>query len=156
MGDVEMSITRLDDKLLLSTRNVRWKSPGAPKLMPRYIGPFNVVEKICKLAYRVELPPTVKMHSVFHASLLQPWRKNGSVQAAPPRFLVNRESVFTVDRILDERPMQRSGHRKSFKEVLFRWEGYDPEHDSWEPEANILDPQLMQDYWDYVALREQH
>ena len=147
---------QVGDKLLLSTRNVRWKSPGAPKLMPRYIGPFNVLEKIGKVAYRLELPPTMKMHPVFHASLLQPWRENGNVQAVPPRFLVNGESVFTVDRILDDRPMQRPGRRKNLKEFLIRWEGYDPEHDSWEPEANILDPQLVQDYWDYVASREQH
>ena len=94
--------------------------------MPRYIGPFNVLEKIGKVAYCLELPPTIKMHPVFHASLLQPWRENGNVQAVPPRFLVNGESVFTVDRILDDRPMQRPGRRKNLNDFLVRWEGCHP------------------------------
>lgn len=40
-------------------------------------------------------------------------------------------------------------------EFLIRWEGFDSTHDSWEPEACIHDPKSVQDYWDYVASREQ-
>ena len=140
------------EKLLLSTRNVRWKSLGAPKLMPRWIGPFKVLERVGKVAYRLDLPASLKMHPVFHVSLLQPWREDGRVQPPPPLFIVNGEAVYTVDRLLDH----RTGRRKNLKEFLVRWEGYGPEHDSWEPEANLLDPKLVQDYWDYVASRAQH
>lgn len=95
--------------------------------MPRYIGLLNVLEKIGKVAYRLELPPSMKMHLVLHASLLQPWRENGNVQAVPPHFRVNGDFVlFTVDRILDIRPMQRADRRNNLKEFLIRWEGYEP------------------------------
>ena len=62
------------------------------------------------------------------------------------------ETVYTVEKILDH----RTGKRKNLKEFLVRWDGYDPANDLWEPEANIHDPTLVQDYWDYVASREQH
>ena len=120
--------------------------------MPRWIGPFKVLERVGKVAYRLELPASCKMHPVFHVSLLQPWRSGDRSPGPPPRFFVNGDAVFTVDRILDH----RDGSGKILKEFLIRWEGYGPEHDSWEPEANLLDPQLVQDYWDYVASREQH
>ena len=146
---------KVGDKVLLNTKNVRWRSPGAPKLMPRFVGPFVVSEVIGKVAYRLDLPVVMKMHPVFHVSLLQEWHPAGNLQPPPPRFVLSGEQVYTVDRILDHR-LGHHGRRKHLNEFLIRWEGYGPEHDSWEPEANLLDPNLVRNYWDYVALREQH
>jgi hypothetical protein len=40
------------------------------KLSPRYIGPFMIVERVGKLAYRLELPESIKgVHNVFHLSM---------------------------------------------------------------------------------------
>ena len=37
------------------------------KLSPRYIGPFEVLEKVGEVAYRVALPPRLAgVHNVFH------------------------------------------------------------------------------------------
>ena len=93
----------------------------------------------------------MKMHPVFHVSLLKPWKESGRLQPPPPRLLLG-QLLWTVDRILDH----RTGEWEDLKEFLIRWEGYDKGNDSWEPEANIHDPKLVQDYWDYVAAREQH
>ena len=41
---------QVGDKLLLNTKNIRFRSPGAPKLMPRWVGPFPVVGRIGTLA----------------------------------------------------------------------------------------------------------
>ena len=42
------------------------------KLSPRYIGPFMIVARVGKLAYRLELPESMKgVHNVFHVSMLQ-------------------------------------------------------------------------------------
>jgi len=144
---------QVGDKLLLNTKNIRFSSPGAPKLMPRWVGPFPVLERIGTLAYRLELPASMQMHPVFHVSLLQPYREDGRVQPPPPPLHVGKQLAYTADRILDHKA-ERHGRRKNMKEFLVCWEGYGPEHDTWKPEACLLDKSLVQTYWDYVASGE--
>ncbi|CAN6707423.1 unnamed protein product [Malus baccata var. baccata] len=49
---------------------VRFGKKG--KLSPRYIGPYEITERIGEVAYRLELPPELsKVHNVFHVSMLR-------------------------------------------------------------------------------------
>ncbi|KAL5568108.1 hypothetical protein UlMin_024683 [Ulmus minor] len=42
------------------------------KLSPRYIEPFEILERIGKVAYRLALPPELSsVHNVFHVSMLR-------------------------------------------------------------------------------------
>ena len=42
------------------------------KLSPRYIGPFEIVERIGPVAYRLDLPEELsRVHNVFHISVLR-------------------------------------------------------------------------------------
>ena len=42
------------------------------KLSPRFIGPYEVIEKVGTVAYRLAIPPELeKIHSVFHVSMLR-------------------------------------------------------------------------------------
>ncbi|MDV3187756.1 MAG: hypothetical protein Q8836_02610, partial [Sweet potato little leaf phytoplasma] len=42
------------------------------KLSPRFIGPYEVLERIGPVAYRLALPPTMSsVHDVFHVSMLR-------------------------------------------------------------------------------------
>ncbi|GJP34010.1 hypothetical protein CLOM_g18492, partial [Closterium sp. NIES-68] len=67
------------DKVLLSTKNIRLKIPGARKLFPRWIGPFEVITRVGAVAYKLKLPDTLRIHNVFHVSLLSKrgrrWRR---------------------------------------------------------------------------------
>ena len=43
------------------------------KLSPRFIGPFEILERVSNVAYRFDLPPSMLgVHKVFHVSML--WR----------------------------------------------------------------------------------
>ena len=45
---------------------------GVGKLSPRYVGPFEILERVGKLAYRLALPPQlVHVHDIFCVSMLR-------------------------------------------------------------------------------------
>ncbi|POM58562.1 Retrotransposable element [Phytophthora palmivora] len=46
------------------------------KHAPRYIGRFSIINKVSRDSYELELSKRLKLHSVFHTSLLKPYRKD--------------------------------------------------------------------------------
>jgi hypothetical protein len=48
----------------------RFKVRG--KLVPRYVGPFQIIDRKGEVAYQLELPPQLSnVHNVFHISQLK-------------------------------------------------------------------------------------
>ena len=47
------------------------KVGSCAKLSPRYCWPFEVLEKIGPIAYRIAFPVSTRAHNVFHVSLLK-------------------------------------------------------------------------------------
>ena len=41
------------------------------KLAPRYCEPFEILSRIGQVAYQLALPPNLKVHNVFHISVLK-------------------------------------------------------------------------------------
>ena len=57
------------------------------KLSPRFIGPYEVIEKVGPMAYKLALPPELeKIHSVFHVSMLRRYRSD-------PSHVVSSETI---------------------------------------------------------------
>ena len=48
---------------------MRWTS--CAKLAPRYCGPFQILERVRPVAYKLALPSHIQVHNVFHVSLLK-------------------------------------------------------------------------------------
>ena len=47
------------------------------KLSPRFIGPFEILERVDTVAYWLALPPSISgVHEVFHVSMLQRYTPN--------------------------------------------------------------------------------
>ena len=58
--------------MLLSIRLKGHSPANARKLTPKFVGPLKVVKQITPVAYELELPKSMKIHDVFHVSLLRP------------------------------------------------------------------------------------
>jgi hypothetical protein len=141
------------EEVMLSTKNISLRRVGdattTPKLMPKWVGPFKVVQTIGKAAYKLELPPTLKIHNVFHVSLLKPYRSDGSIQ--PPQPLIcEGEEWFVVEAILDHK--ERKYGQGVRREYLIKWANYGREHNSWEPESSVCELELFPLYWEARGL----
>ena len=76
---------QLGDKVWLEGRNLTTTHPTA-KLAPRCYGPFPVTHVISRTSYQLKLPPQWKIHNVFHATLLTPYKEtdlNGNHNQEP-------------------------------------------------------------------------
>ena len=69
------------------------------KLSPRFIGPYEILERVGHVAHRLALPPKLaKLHYVFHVSMLRRYRSNKS------HILLAQEIQVQVDLSYDEEP----------------------------------------------------
>jgi len=134
------------EDVLLSTRNISFKGIGAPKFMPRYIGPYKVVKRIGPVAYELDLAANMRIHDVFHVSLLKSYMPGRGVQPPPVELTVDGQIEFEVDKILQHEDRRRGSRVR--REYYVHWKGFDRSHDTWEPESNLKNcPEKVQEYW---------
>lgn len=132
------------ESVLLSTRNLNFKY-GVKKFHPKFIGPFRILKMVGANAAHLELPSSYRIHPVFHVSLLKEYREGSALKSLPPTpEVIDGTPYYKVERILSSRE-RRSG-RRTIREYLIKWEGYDDSHNSWEPEKNLT-PDLLKDRW---------
>ncbi|SOV07075.1 uncharacterized protein UDID_18713 [Ustilago sp. UG-2017a] len=124
------------DRVWLSANNIRSLRP-TKKLDYRRLGPFSVSEVISSHAYRLQLPPSMKVHNMFHVDRLEPYVANtipNRVQPPPPLVEVESDLEYEVEQILDSKVDHRYRDPRFY---LVRWVGYGPDHNSWEPASNL-------------------
>jgi hypothetical protein len=104
----------------------------SPKLGPRQLSPFKVVERIGNLDFKLDLPHYLKHHPVFHVNCLAPYWDNGLDKPLPPDpITVEGKEEYKVNKIMDSRIFcQQLQYR-------VKWKGYEEGSDFWEPAANL-------------------
>ncbi len=93
------------DKVWLSTWNIK-TTRASKKLDYKQIGPYLITKVINKNAYRLALPPTLRIHNVFHVSLLDAYQPpvTGQLPAEPMPVISSNNleaEEWEVERILD-------------------------------------------------------
>ena len=104
---------KVDDLVWLSTKNIHTERPSK-KLDHKRIGPYKVTETV-KLSYWLDLPAFMRIHNVFHPSLLRPAAEDllpSQHNNPPPPVVVNDKEKWEVDDILNA--------KKHGQQVLFR------------------------------------
>ncbi|KAF8751544.1 hypothetical protein RHS01_08513 [Rhizoctonia solani] len=122
----------IGEEAWLDAKNVKLKTLS-PKLTEQRLGPFKVTERISDRAYRLELPPTMRIHDVFYVGLLSKVKrdKRRNFENQPPPVTVDGEEEYEVEGITDME--ERNG--KWFFRV--KWKGYGSKENTWEPRENL-------------------
>lgn len=131
---------KVGDMVWLSAKNIRTNRP-ARKLDWKCLGKFPVLRVVSPYAYKLDLPTTMKIHPVFHVSLLEPASSDplpGQIEPPPPPVVVEGEDEYAIQEILDYR-LRNKEHQ-----YLVQWKGYD--QPSWEPARNFLETSSAEDF----------
>ena len=104
------------------------------KLSPRFIGSYEILERIGSVAYRLELPPELaKLHDVFHVSMLRRYRSDES------HILLVQEIPVQEDLSYDEELAREVKQllNKQVPLVKVLWQHHGREEATWELEATM-------------------
>jgi hypothetical protein len=80
------------------------------KLVPRRHGPFEITDIISDVVYKLKLPPSWKIHDVFHALLLSPYHEMAIHRPNyhdPSPDVINGEPEWEVEKIIGMRRFRR-------------------------------------------------
>ena len=90
------------------------------------------------MAYKLELPENMKMHSVFHILLLKEYKTSEEFAwhiLLPPIISDTKEEEYEVEDILDKKMVKWCPH------YLIKWLGYPLYEAIWEPLESLKNAQ---------------
>ncbi|KAM6587392.1 hypothetical protein CsatA_009997 [Cannabis sativa] len=117
------------------------------KLSPRYVGPFQILDRVGSVAYRIALPPSLSgVHNVFHVSQLRKY-------VSDPSHVLSYETLgLQEDLSYNERPVKildqkdRILRNKTITLVKVLWKNSVVEEATWELESDMREqyPELFE------------
>lgn len=125
---------KVGDRVMLATARrrrdyMRAKDGRVAKFMPRFDGPYNVLEAHPDTStYRLLLPPSNNPELFPNRELERPG----------PIVTEDGVTEYFIDKILDERSRGRG------KQYLVQWKGYGAESDLWLPRTELLETEALE------------
>ena len=110
------------DLVWIEGTNLKTLYPSA-KLAPKRYGPFKVMKQLSPAIYSIRLLQQCKIHNVFHANLITPYKEtaiHGPNYSRLPPDLIGGEEEFEVEQILNMK-QKGQGHKTYY---LVKWKGY--------------------------------
>ena len=130
------------EKVWLATRNLPLKT-GTRKLAAVWAGPFEVLECIGPVAYRLRLPGDWGIHDVFHISQLKPCI--GDIEREQ-EIEVQSGAEYEIEKVIDMRIV------KGNKQFLVKWKGYQDFDNMWIAESEMGNAQeAIAEYYDSLS-----
>ena len=108
------------------------------KLSLRFIGPYEILERVGLVAYRLALPPELaKLHNVFHVSIMRRYKSDESHVLPVQEVQVQLDLSYNEESkaILAREVKQLRNKKVPLVKVL--WKHHGREEATWEPEATM-------------------
>ena len=102
---------------LLPYRQHSLRLKGFNKLSPRFYGPFQVVQKVGLVAYKLNLPTNCSVHPVFHVSCLK-LNLGSNVVPVPTLPPVTSASVLNLEPVAILQHKTKQLRSRTISEVL--------------------------------------
>ena len=105
------------------------------KLSPRYIGPFEILERIGAVAYRLALSPDLSLiHPVFHVSMLRKYMYDPSHVLEPQTVQLDENLCYQEEPIAIVDRQVKKLRSKEITLVKVIWRNHTAEEATWESE----------------------
>ena len=131
----EIEEYRVGDKVLISTKDfsAELMKRVMKKLMEKFIGPYVVRKIMLENVVELELPASLRVHSVVNVRRLVKYKEQveGQKKIPLPPVKVAGEKEYEVEEILDRQ------ERRGKTRYLVKWKGYMAEGNIWEGLENL-------------------
>ena len=108
------------------------------KLSPRYIGPFEILERIGTVAYRLALPPSISgVHEAFHVSMLRRYTPGPAHVVDWGQIEIYTDGTFEEGPVCIVDSRDRVLRRKTVRLVGVLWQHCGVEESTWEREDTM-------------------
>ncbi len=131
------SIFKKKNKVYLLRRNIKMKR-SSNKLNHMKLKSFEILEEKRLINYKLNLSTFIKIHSVFHISLLKSANLNSSIQTESSKIDSKNQNIeYEVENILNQQKIKDQSH------WLVKWKDYEHIKNTWESRRNLKNCQML-------------
>ncbi|GBG65783.1 hypothetical protein CBR_g52375 [Chara braunii] len=145
---------KVGDDVLVDAHHLQLEADTLRKFRRPFFGPCRILQAVgsdtaaSPVSFRVKLPDylrQVRVHDVYHVSLLRPYRRPserfaGRPYERPPPIMVDGHDEFLVSDIVSRRVTDDTPPRI---EYLVRWKGYPDEEATWVPLEHLQHARML-------------
>jgi hypothetical protein len=96
------------------------------KLGPKFYGPYQILQRIGEVSYKLQLPPRARIHDVFHVALLKKFEGTALSQVVPLPDILHGRVIPSPNKVVKARL------NRGVWELLVQWVGRAAADASWE------------------------
>lgn len=120
--------------LRIKPKNSTLYTGSCAKLAPRYRGRFEVLERVGPIVYKLALPSHIKVHNVFHVSLLKNYVHDPTHVIDWTVIQVEIEREFLLEPLCTLAREEIELWNRTVARVKVQWRHFTPEEATWERE----------------------
>jgi hypothetical protein len=113
------------------------KLGNCAKLAPRFCGAFEILTRIGPIEYQLTLPANLRIHNVFHVSLLKKYIHDPTHMIDWNLVQVELEGKFQVEPLCILSQREVTLQNRAIAQVKVQWKHFSPEEATWELEGDL-------------------